>query len=175
MTCQLCQESQATSTPLMGTNEALTLCAACAAALEQGPQDDAGRYSFLTDTIWSEESDVKIASYRLLSALRDQAWAADVLEIAYLSDEEMAAAEAVTLAAPAAGDAIHRDANGVQLVEGDSVVLIKDLPVKGAGFTAKRGTAVRRISLVPDNPEHIEGRVNDQRIVILTKFVKRAS
>ena len=52
-------------------------------------------------------------------------------------------------------------------------MLIKDLPVKGAGFTAKRGTAVRGISLVQDNPEHIEGRVEGQRIVILTKFVKK--
>ena len=52
-------------------------------------------------------------------------------------------------------------------------MLIKDLPVKGAGFTAKRGTAVRNISLVPDNETHIEGRVEGQRIVILTQFVKK--
>ena len=52
--------------------------------------------------------------------------------------------------------------------------LIKDLPVKGAGFTAKRGTAVRGISLVADNAAHIEGRVEGQRIVILTAFVKKS-
>ncbi len=51
--------------------------------------------------------------------------------------------------------------------------MIKDLPVKGAGFTAKRGTAVHRISLVQDNAAHIEGRVEGQRIVILTEFVKK--
>jgi protein PhnA len=45
--------------------------------------------------------------------------------------------------------------------------------VKGSSLTAKRGTAVRNISLVPDNPEHIEGRVEGQQIVILTKFVKK--
>jgi protein PhnA len=67
----------------------------------------------------------------------------------------------------------HRDSNGVLLAHGDSVMLIKDLVVKGANFTAKRGTAVRRISLVADNPEQIEGRVEDQRIVILTAFVKK--
>jgi len=38
----------------------------------------------------------------------------------------------------------------------------------------KRGTAVRNIGLVADNPAQIEGRVNDQRIVILTEFVKKA-
>jgi len=54
------------------------------------------------------------------------------------------------------------------------VTLIKDLPVKGAGFIAKRGTAVRGISLVEENTSHIEGRVDGQRIVILTQFVKKA-
>jgi len=53
--------------------------------------------------------------------------------------------------------------------------LIKDLNVKGGGFTAKRGTAVRGISLVADNAEHIEGRVSGQQIVILTKFVKKST
>ena len=55
----------------------------------------------------------------------------------------------------------------------DTVTLIKDLNVKGANFTAKRGTAVRGISLVADNAEQIEGRVNGQKIVILTQFVKK--
>jgi protein PhnA len=61
------------------------------------------------------------------------------------------------------------------LQAGDTVVLIKDLDVKGAGFTAKRGTAVRGISLVADNPEQIEGRVNGQQLVLLTKFVKKSN
>jgi len=46
--------------------------------------------------------------------------------------------------------------------------------VKGSSMVAKRGTAVRGISLVRDNPEQIEGRVNGQQIVILTKFVKKS-
>jgi len=69
---------------------------------------------------------------------------------------------------------VHKDANGATLEAGDSVVLIKDLNVKGANFVAKRGTAVRRITLVADNADHIEGKVEGQRIVILTKFVKKA-
>ena len=62
----------------------------------------------------------------------------------------------------------------ILLQAGDTITLIKDLNVKGASFTAKRGTAVRNISLVHDNPEHIEGRVEGQQIVILTKFVKKS-
>jgi protein PhnA len=68
----------------------------------------------------------------------------------------------------------HLDANGASLAMGDTVVLTKDLNVKGTGFTAKRGTAVRGISLVPDNPAQIEGRVTGQQIVILTEFVKKS-
>ena len=67
-----------------------------------------------------------------------------------------------------------RDSNGAILSAGDSVVLIKDLPVKGSSMVAKRGTAVRSIRLVRDNAEQIEGRVNDQTIVILTQFVKKS-
>ncbi|MFN2306674.1 MAG: alkylphosphonate utilization protein, partial [Paracoccaceae bacterium] len=80
------------------------------------------------------------------------------------------AAKAATGGVP---EVVHRDSNGMELAHGDTVVLVKDLPVKGAGFTAKRGTAVRNISLVPENAAHIEGRVEGQRIVILTEFVKR--
>ncbi|MCF8475018.1 MAG: alkylphosphonate utilization protein [Emcibacter sp.] len=68
----------------------------------------------------------------------------------------------------------HKDSFGAVLQSGDTVTLIKDLNVKGANFTAKRGTAVRNISLVQDNPAHIEGRINGQQIVILTQFVKKS-
>ena len=68
---------------------------------------------------------------------------------------------------------VHKDCNGVVLNAGDTVTIIKDLDVKGANFTAKRGTAVRNISLT-SNPEHIEGRVNDVKIVILTQYVKKS-
>jgi hypothetical protein len=42
------------------------------------------------------------------------------------------------------------------------------------GFTAKRGTAVRGISLVENNAQQIEGKVNGQQIVIFTQFVKKS-
>ena len=50
---------------------------------------------------------------------------------------------------------------------------MKSGEVKGAGFTAKRGTAVRNISLT-ENPEQIEGRVNGVKIVLLTCFLKKS-
>ena len=57
---------------------------------------------------------------------------------------------------------------------GDTVNIIKDLEVKGAGFTAKRGTAVRNISLPHEDETHIEGRVNGVKIMILTQYLKKA-
>ena len=53
------------------------------------------------------------------------------------------------------------------------MTIIKDLEVKGAGFTAKRGTVVKNIALT-DNPEQIEGRVNGTRIVLLSCFLKKS-
>jgi protein PhnA len=116
--------------------------------------------------MWSEDAAVQVLSVRMLKRL-EAAWARDLLDQVYLDEDTQAWVDNVAAASN------HKDSNGVTLNAGDNVVLIKDLPVKGAGFTAKRGTAVRGISLVADNPEHIEGRVEGQRIVILTQFVKK--
>ncbi|MCK4743066.1 MAG: alkylphosphonate utilization protein [Sulfuriflexus sp.] len=111
----------------------------------------------------------------MLTRLRSEGWPQDLLDMFYLDEDTLNWAQA-------AGDGVsdedtvkHLDCNGVTLDAGDTVTLIKDLTVKGANFTAKRGTAVRNISLVSDNAEHIEGRVNGQQIVILTKFVKKSN
>ncbi|MEN9855907.1 MAG: hypothetical protein RLZZ157_1033 [Pseudomonadota bacterium] len=67
-----------------------------------------------------------------------------------------------------------RDSNGTLLVDGDNVVLIKDLKVKGAGATLKRGTVIRGIKLT-DDPEEIDCRTDKIRgLVLRTEFVKKA-
>ncbi len=109
----------------------------------------------------------------MLHRLKGEGWPSDLLDMMYLDDETLAWAKADGDGVEVDEDSLHKDSNGVVLQAGDTVVLIKDLDVKGANFTAKRGTAVRNITLVHDNPEHIEGRVSGQRIVILTKFVKK--
>ncbi|VAV98042.1 Protein PhnA, partial [hydrothermal vent metagenome] len=113
----------------------------------------------------------QVLAARMLTRLNDEGWARDLADQLYLDDETRAWAENVTTKVTAKTE--HKDSNGTSLEQGDTVVLIKDLAVKGAGFTAKRGTVVRGISLVEDNPAHIEGRVEGQRIVILTEFVKK--
>ena len=68
---------------------------------------------------------------------------------------------------------VHKDAFGNVLENGDNVVLTQALDVKGTNFTASKGTVVKRIKLISDNHEQIEGKINEQSIVILTKFVKK--
>lgn len=72
-------------------------------------------------------------------------------------------------------EALHVDNNGTELQNGDTIVLTQGLNVKGANFMAPKGTIVRKIRLVPDNPEQIEGKVYEQTIVILTKFVRKSA
>jgi len=58
---------------------------------------------------------------------------------------------------------------------GDTVVLVKTLDVKGSSLSAKLGTVVKNIKLVEDNKDQIEGRIEGQLIVILTKYVRKQS
>ncbi|MCT4609318.1 MAG: alkylphosphonate utilization protein [Pelagimonas sp.] len=169
MACVLCKTPEATSYVVAPRDEAVLLCDTCRAGLETGPQD-APRWQCLNEAIWSTEPAEQVLAFRLLKQM-DAAWARDLLDIAYLDPEVLSWAEA---GLPDQNAVVHRDCNGTVLQNGDTVTLIKALPVKGAGFTAKQGTAVRKISLEPDNADHISGRVEGQRIVILTKFVKRA-
>jgi len=155
-------------------DEDITLCATCAGGVA-GDVVDGPHWRCLSDAIWSQTPAVQVTAYRLLKALEGTAWARDILDIAYLEPEVQDWADAVSLGGDDdAFSVIHKDTNGATLVAGDTVTLIKDLNVKGGGFTAKRGTAVRNISLVADNATQIEGRVNGQHIVILTEFVKKS-
>lgn len=147
------------------------LCSTCISQLDNPETADPNHWRCLTSSIWSEFSPIKVLSWRMLTQLSKEGWAQDLLESMYLTEEELEwAKQGLSIADESA---VHRDSNGNVLQNGDSVVLIKDLDVKGANFTAKRGTAVRNINLVADNPEHIEGKVNGQQIVILTKYVKK--
>ncbi|HMI04588.1 MAG TPA: alkylphosphonate utilization protein, partial [Pedobacter sp.] len=69
----------------------------------------------------------------------------------------------------------HKDTNNNVVENGDTVVLVKTLDVKGSSLSAKLGTVVKNIKLVDDNKEQIEGRIEGQLIVILTKFVRKQS
>ncbi|MDH5358342.1 MAG: alkylphosphonate utilization protein, partial [Gammaproteobacteria bacterium] len=115
---------------------------------------------------------VQVMAWRLLKRLDSEDWAQDLLDTLYLEPEVQQWAQA-TESVDNIGEPLSKDSNGALLQSGDSVTLIKDLDVKGANFIAKRGTLVKNISLT-DKPEYIEGRVNGTRIVLLTRFLKKA-
>lgn len=172
--CALCADAQEVSACAVAPrDETVALCAACRAGVEGAIADDP-RWRCLGEAIWSEKPAVQVTAWRLLNRLQGAPWAADLLESAYLEPDVLAWAQSGAEPGGAAPALEHRDSNGALLAAGDTVTLIKDLVVKGGGFTAKRGTAVRGIALDPDNAAHIEGRVNGQRIVLLTEFVKKS-
>ncbi len=153
-------------------DESIMICETCKEQIENPDKTDANHWRCLNDSMWSQVPVVKVMAWRMLSRLKSEGWPQDLLDMLYLDEETLAWAKAT---GEGEEKIIHLDSNGNVLQSGDTVTLIKNLDVKGANFTAKRGTAVRRISLVEDNPEHIEGKVEGQQIVILTKFVKKTN
>lgn len=174
--CELCQSTDNLSVyevpPTDGadSDKCILVCATCNAQLSAQQALEHNHWRCLNESMWSTVPAVQITAWRMLNRLLPESWAQDLLDMLYLDDEMLAWAKA---GASLEQNQPTLDSNGAELQPGDTITLIKDLDVKGANFTAKRGTAVRGISLT-NNPEHIEGRVNGTRIVILTKFVKKS-
>ena len=75
--------------------------------------------------------------------------------------------------APSAANAdVPKDSNGAELLDGDSVTVIKDLKVKGSSMVIKRGTKVKSIRLT-DNPEEVDCKIDGSSIVLKTCFLKK--
>jgi protein PhnA len=154
-------------------DQCLFVCDTCQQQIDHPDTIDVNHWRSLNDSMWSQVPAVQVMVWRMLKRLSHEGWPQDLLDMLFLDDQTLTWAQATGEGNDDNEAVQHVDSNGVVLETGDTVTLIKDLTVKGANFTAKRGTAVRRISLVAENPEHIEGRVNGQQIVILTKFVKK--
>ncbi|MFC3195839.1 PhnA domain-containing protein [Marinicella sediminis] len=147
------------------------LCTTCRQQIADPELSDPNHWRCLNDSMWSEVPAVKVLAWRMLTRLSAEGWPRDLLDMMYLEDDLLKWAKAT---GEGQERLLHQDCHGAELVAGDTVTLVKDLKVKGGGFTAKQGTAVRNISLVQDNPQHIEGKVEGQRIVILTEYVKKS-
>jgi len=172
--CELCSSESNLSVyevpPVIDTNDeqCILVCDFCLDQIENPENTNPNHWRCLNDSMWNAVPAIQVIVWRQLKRLNTEIWAQDLLDILYLDEETQTWA-----AATATAEANSVDSNGAILNAGDSVTLIKDLEVKGAGFTAKRGTLVKGISLT-GNSEHIEGRVNGTRIVLLTKFLKKA-
>ncbi len=155
-------------------DQCLLICDTCLEQINHPDKININHWRCLNDSMWSQVPAVQVVAWRMLTRLSSEGWPQDLLDIFYMEDDVLNWAKAGG-STDTSNAIIHKDGNGAILQAGDTVTLIKDLNVKGANFTAKRGTAVKNISLVADNTEHIEGRVEGQRIVILTQFVKKSN
>jgi len=171
--CELCGSSEGLSVfevaPSDGsTEQSIYACLVCRDQIENPDKMDEAHFNCLNDSMWSEVPAVVVMSYRLLKTLGRE----DLVDMIYMEDSLKAWADAGV--GSNSSNVVVKDSNGVVLNAGDSVVIIKDLEVKGAGFTAKRGTTVRNISIPSDVADHIEGRVNGTKIYLKTEFLKKA-
>lgn len=179
--CELCGSPdelnvyEVPSSPASGADASVLLCSTCRSQIEDPAKVEVNHWRCLNDSMWSQVPAVQVMAWRMLTRLRAEGWPQELLDMLYLDEETQAWAAAAGDGKSEEEGVKHLDSNGVVLEAGDTVVIIKDLNVKGSSLVAKRGTAVRNISLVRDNPEQIEGRVEGQQIVILTKFVKKSN
>ncbi len=164
--CELCgSEDGLEAYAVAPKDDAIVICSTCAASIGE-PTSNEKHWNCLHDSMWSTEPAVQVMAFRLLTKLGAQ----DQLDMLYLEDDVKEWAEA---GMEDASREPTRDANGTILEEGDSVSIIKDLVVKGAGFTAKQGTTVKNIQMVQGDPTHIQGRVNGTKIFIISAFLKK--
>lgn len=171
--CEICGNDQNLDVyKVEPKDEYIVICETCKTQIENPDSIDPNHFRSLNESMWSEVPAVQVMAYRLLTQMQDEGWPRDLLDMLYLDDKTKEWAEA-TMTNESDETIPTKDSNGTVLNSGDSVTIIKDLEVKGAGFTAKRGTVVKNIALT-DNPEQIEGRVNGTRIVLLSKFLKKA-
>jgi protein PhnA len=174
--CELCKSTEQLSVfdveggKEIGADASVLICQNCLDLIQGDVTANPHHFTCLNDSMWAPVPAVQVLSWRLLNLLSSESWAQSALDMLYLDDDLMTWAKA---GLPDADAEPTLDSNGAELHAGDTVTLIKDLDVKGAGFTAKRGTVVRNISL-SDNPKHLEGKVNGTRLVLVAAFCKKA-
>lgn len=179
-TCELCSADsslvvyQVPPAAESSADNCIMICARCHEQINDPEKMEANHWRCLSGSMWSTVPAVQVMAWRLLKRLSAEGWAQDLLDTFYLDEETQKWADAGSAAQGDEERAPTLDSNGAELKDGDTVTIIKDLDVKGANFTAKRGTAVRNISLT-SNPEQIEGRVNGVRIVLLSCYLKKSS
>ena len=179
--CELCHSTasltvyEAKPDAISTLDNTFMVCSTCLDQINKKESLNPAHWTVLGETMWSEVPAIQVVAWRMLNRLKNESWAQDNLDILYLDEETLEWAKASGDEHDTGTTEVHKDSNGNQLFDGDSVVLIKTLDVKGSSLSAKLGTVVKGIKLDPNNPEYIEGRVEGQMIVILTKYVRKQS
>ena len=121
-----------------GVDGSVLACNTCKSQIENPDNTDANHWRCLNDSMWSEFRAVQVVAWRMLSRLKSEGWPQDLLDMLYLDDEVLRFAKATGEGLDESEKVIHRDVNGTILEAGDSVVLIKDLKVKGLVWLQSR-------------------------------------
>lgn len=172
--CELCGSTEDLNGFVVEpSKESIAACSVCVDQIENPDNVVVNHWRCLNDSMWSEVAAVQVVAWRMLTRLKAEGWPQDLLDMLYLDEDNLEWAKATGEGEEEEEAVVHRDVNGVILQAGDSVVLIKDLKVKGSSMVAKQGTAVRRISLDRENEKFIEGKVGPTQIVIITDYVKK--
>ncbi len=177
--CELCKSEnkltvyEVPPNPEQRLEDSLLVCEKCNLQLTKKEELDSKHWTCLNESMWSEVPVVQVVTWRMLNRLRDESWAADAIDQMFFDEPTLAWAKATGDHENSSAVELHRDCNGNQLHDGDNVVLTKTLDVKGSTLNAKLGTVVKGIKLVPDNVEQIEGKIEGQTIVILTKYLRK--
>jgi len=170
--CELCNSEAATHEYTVSPKNddsienQVAICNTCLEAIDS--KDASFHWRCLEGSIWSPEPSAQALSYRILQNYKEEDWANNLISSVDLDENVVQWA----ISALEVAD-VHKDAFGNVLENGDTIVLTQALNVKGTNFTASKGTVVKKIKLVHDNPEQIEGKINEQMIVILCKYVKK--
>ncbi|PML65250.1 PhnA domain-containing protein [Vibrio breoganii] len=146
------------------------LCDTCRTQVEDADQMDVNHWRCLNDSMWSQEPPVQVLAWRQLTRLaRTEGWAQDLLDMMYMEEETKTWAET----GMENDGKKHVDCHGAPLAKGDTVTIIKDLPVKGSSMVVKIGTMVRNISLAQDDPELFSGKVEGQSMWLRCEFCRK--
>ncbi len=155
MICELCgSDVDVSPFRVEPKDEYVNLCKTCKSQIESSNLDE-NHFQCLNDSMWSEKSAVKVLTYRLLKKLGRN----DLIDMMYLEPDELAWAETEMEE--------KFDSVGNKLNNGDNVMVIKDLNIKGGGVI-KRGSVFKNIRL-GDTPGHILAK----NVYIKTEFVKK--
>jgi len=177
--CELCQSEDVLKLYEVGPQDRTTedncimICDKCLAQIDKKEELDGKHWNVLTTTMWSEVPGIQVVTWRMLNRLRNESWAMESLDMMYMDDDRLAWAKATGDHENDGSVDLHKDSNGNVLHTGDTIVLTKSLDVKGTTLNAKMGTVVKNIRLVEENTEQIEGKIEGQTIVILTKYVRK--
>jgi len=119
-------------------DKSIMVCKNCQQQIDNPDKINVNHWRCLNDSMWSQVPAVQVMAWRMLTRLRAEGWPQDLLDMLYLDEELLNWAQATDEGDSDDDSEKHLDNNGAILKAGDTVVIVKDLNVKGTSFIAKQ-------------------------------------